>query len=226
MLENLVASSQNLYLIDVVVNILLSFLLGILISTAYRWTHRGYNYSFSFVNTIVLLPMITAMVMMVIGNNLARAFGLVGAMSIIRFRTVVKDTRDTAFVFFALAVGLATGVGYHIIAIPGAIIVTMFVLSLHAFNYGSIRSREVLLRFVATPGPDDGDAGYLEIFEKHLKKSTLLNVRSVRGGEKLELSFFVKLKKIEEAGDLVKSLESLDGVDSVSLILTEDSGEF
>ena len=86
--------------------------------------------------------MITAIVLMVIGNNLARAFGLVGAMSIIRFRTAVKDTQDIVFIFFSLAVGMAAGVGYHLIAICGTVFVSLTMLVLTQFSHGSTTQRE------------------------------------------------------------------------------------
>ena len=79
---------------EVIGNIMVALICSFIISLVYRWTYRGTSYSVSFVNSIVSLAMITALVIMVIGNNLARAFGLVGAMSIIRFRTAVKDTQD------------------------------------------------------------------------------------------------------------------------------------
>ena len=223
--DSLIGMTQNLVFLDVAISVLFSFLLGMLIALAYRWTHRGYNYSFSFVNTIVLLPMITAIVMMVIGNNLARAFGLVGAMSIIRFRTVVKDTRDTAFVFFSLAVGMAAGTGYYVIAIPGTALVIICIFLLHAANFGSIRSKEVLLRMTVTPENEESNE-YLGVFRKYLRSNSLLNVRSLRDGRILELAFFVRLKKVEESDRFVAELQSTDGVETVTLLLTDDAAEF
>ena len=97
--------------IEVVINSLIAFLLGLFIAYIYRKTHQGLSYSQSFVLTIIFVTIIIGIVMMVIGNSLARAFALVGALSIIRFRAVVKDTKDTAYVFMALAVGMAAGTG-------------------------------------------------------------------------------------------------------------------
>ena len=88
---------------EILINIVLGFVLGIVISYVYKKTHKGLSYSQSFMLTLVFVTIIVSAVMMIIGNNLARAFALVGALSIIRFRTVVKDTKDTAYVFLALA---------------------------------------------------------------------------------------------------------------------------
>ena len=101
---------------EILINLAASFILALAIAFTYRTTHRGLSYSQSFVLTLIFVTVITSMVVMVIGNNLARAFALVGAMSIIRFRTVVKDTKDTAFVFFALASGLAAGTSSYLLA--------------------------------------------------------------------------------------------------------------
>ena len=87
------------------------------------------------------------MVIMIIGNNLARAFALVGALSIIRFRTVVKDTKDTAYIFWALAAGMASGTGSYFLAIAGTVIITGIAFILHFTNYGSIHKSEFILQF-------------------------------------------------------------------------------
>ena len=90
---------------DIVLNIAVALMCGLAIAWLYRNTYRGPGYSIAFVNSIVYLTMITAVVILAIGSNLARAFGLVGAMSIIRFRTAVKETQDIVYIFFSLAVG-------------------------------------------------------------------------------------------------------------------------
>jgi len=94
---------------DILTNMALAFAVGLIVSFTYKMTHKGLNYSQSFMLTLDLMTPIVAMVMMIIGNSLARAFALVGALSIICFRTVVKDTKDTTFVFFS--VGCWHGLG-------------------------------------------------------------------------------------------------------------------
>ncbi|MCK4716381.1 MAG: DUF4956 domain-containing protein, partial [Candidatus Marinimicrobia bacterium] len=108
---------------QVIVNMVVAFICGLLISIIYRWTYSGPTYSVTYLNSLIVLSMITSIVIMVIGNNLARAFGLVGAMSIIRFRTAIKDTQDIVFIFFSLAVGMASGVGMHLIALFGVLLI-------------------------------------------------------------------------------------------------------
>lgn len=90
--------------------------------------------------------MITSVVILVIGNNLARAFGLVGAMSIIRFRTAVRDVQDIVFIFFALSIGMAAGVGLYTVAISGTLIISLAIIMLSVSNFGQSKKREFLLQ--------------------------------------------------------------------------------
>ncbi|MBN2170223.1 MAG: DUF4956 domain-containing protein [Candidatus Krumholzibacteriota bacterium] len=224
MLNDLVASGERFELVDIMANVLIAFVIGTAIALIYRRTHRGFNYSCSFVNTLVLLPMITTVVMMVIGNSLARAFGLVGAMSIIRFRTVVKDTRDTAFVFLALAAGLAAGAGYHLIALLGSGLVLLMILLLHAGNFGSVRNHEQLLRFSVSPD-ERGAMLHEPAFNEFLRHSSLVNIQTHHDGRLLELSYYVRLRAPERARDFVAVLGAIDGISGVTLISMEDVAE-
>src|SRR3989344_3437682 len=102
-------TSVNFAPAQVAFNILFSFVLSILVAFVYQYTHKGYSYSKNFVSSLILVTLVVCVIIMVIGNSLARAFALLGAFSIIRFRTPVKDTKDIGYIFFALAVGMAAG---------------------------------------------------------------------------------------------------------------------
>ena len=128
---------------EILVNIILSFFLGLFISYIYKITHKGMSYSQSFMITNIFIALIVCMVIMIIGNNIARAFALVGALSIIRFRTVVKDTKDIAYIFWSLASGMAAGTGSYYIAIIGTIIISVVAIILFKTNYGSIYKSEL-----------------------------------------------------------------------------------
>ena len=224
MFDYLFTELPTISLFDVAINVIFAFVMGMFISIIYRVTYRGYSYSSSFVNTLVIIAMVTSIVIMVIGNNLARAFGLVGAMSIIRFRTVVKDTRDIAFVFFSLAGGMAAGAGNHAIGLIGSSITGVVVILFYVFNYGAIRKKEILLKFFLLPQPGDGSI-YLPVFSKYLSTHTLLNIKSVRMGQFLELSFHVRLKSLDQYQNFIHELSTLEGVERVSLVFGEDSGD-
>lgn len=214
--------SLNLFEIstaEIIINIMVAFLCGQFITWVYRKTYKGAGYSMSYVNSIVLLSMITALVIMVIGNNLARAFGLVGAMSIIRFRTAVKDTIDIVYIFFGLAVGMAAGVGYHRIAILGTLIVSGVLFFYARFPIAGTVQKEYLLQFTYT-GEEDKPA-YLNVIAQFCQKNRIVNLKSVGPEENLELSYFIRLKKSEEGDQFIKQLSRSEGVAYANLFYDE-----
>ncbi len=111
--------------IVVLVRLFAALLLGLLVALVYRLTRPRSEVAPSFSATLVLLSILIAMVTQVIGDNIARAFSLVGALSIVRFRTVVRDTQDTAFVIFSVGVGMAVGAGYPWLAVAGLAVVAI-----------------------------------------------------------------------------------------------------
>jgi uncharacterized membrane protein YhiD involved in acid resistance len=158
---------------------------------------------------------------MVIGNNLARAFGLVGAMSIIRFRTALKDSRDIAFVFFALAAGMAAGAGNHLIGMVAIPMILVIILILYWTQYGSTEQKDYLLKFWMVPNDLD-EPIYTALFEKYLKNYTMINLRSARLGQFLELSFKIRFKKPEQSQAFISELGSLEGIERATLVVGEE----
>lgn len=196
---------------EIIGNITVALVCGYLISWLYRTTYRGPGYSIPFVNSITLLSMITAIVIMVIGNNLARAFGLVGALSIIRFRTAVKNTEDIVYLFFALTIGMASGVGYYKLAFTGTFFVGLIIYLLAKSKIIVPRHEEYLLQFSFSQGKDEIPS-YQPIFNKYCAKYTSINVKSVDEEGLLELSFYVKLRDIDTSQNFVKDLRKASGV--------------
>ena len=210
---------------EIITNLLSAFALGIICSWFYRWTHRGFSYSVSFVYTIILLAPITAFVMMVIGNSIARAFSLVGALSIIRFRTPLKDTRDTLFVFLSLGIGFAAGTGAYIIAVLGTVAVCLFALVLHLFHVGNSIKGDFLLRFRMI-GSSDADNTYNDIFSKHLRKNILVNMTTARQGNCLELAFNVTFKDPKQQQAFVKELSEIPELEQIMLVAVDGVEEY
>lgn len=200
-----------------------AFICGFAISTLYRWTYRGSSYSPGFVRSMIFMAMITAVVMLAIGNNLARAFGLVGAMSIIRFRTAVKDPQDIVFIFFALAAGLAAGVGMHMVAIVGTIMIGLIVLVTTKSNYGVLNKQSFLLQMTYAAASQNGDASYLPVMKKYCKRHNLINARSGIG-DALNLTFYVKLRNDDLAEAFTRELGQAHHVSNVNLFYDEEQG--
>ena len=207
---------------DLIQNLFISLIGGYIISLIYRWTYNGSGYSNRFIHSLIIITMITSIVILVIGNNLARAFGLVGAMSIIRFRTAVKDTHDIVFIFFALAIGLAAGVGLHQVVMIGVIFIGLVQIVLYKIVFGNQANQEFLLQFSCESNGNDNQY-YEAIFQKYYKINKLINVRSIGRDDKLELSFYVSLKNDSKSNSLVKALKNIPEIDSVNLFYSENT---
>jgi hypothetical protein len=224
LLNSIVTSAPTFSLFDVIANVIIAALLGLLVAFIYRATFQGQAYSESFVTTLVIITMVTSIVIMVIGNNLARAFGLVGAMSIIRFRTAVKDAKDIAFVFFALAAGLAAGASNHIVGVVGCLLVSFIILLLYIFKLGAGHKEELYLRFWMLPEEGNGPL-YKDVFDKYLAHHKLINIRSARLGEFLELSFIVQFKNRADHQNFVREMSALEGTEGVALTIGESTSD-
>lgn len=129
-LNLILANSGTLTFDEIVMHILLSAIISIMIYISYWYTHTGTNYSKKFNVSLVTLTILTGTVMTVIGNNIALSLGMVGALSIVRFRTAIKDSRDTTYIFWAIIVGICCGVGDYTVASIGSLVVFVVLLLL------------------------------------------------------------------------------------------------
>ena len=212
----------NVPLEEIIGNLVVAFLCGVFISYMYRKVYRGPGYQNTFVNGLVILAMITAVVIMVIGNNLARAFGLVGAMSIIRFRTAVKDTQDIIFIFFSLTIGMACGVGIHKLAIVGTVFIGLVFYILDRTNAVAPIKKEFLLQFNVAANGHQRDSEYMPILERYCRQSKLINVKTIGTDDSLELSYYVKMKHNQSNTDLVREIKTIAGINQVNLFYDEE----
>lgn len=128
-------------------SLLVAFALAFLWATVYRKTHSGIAYTRSFFFSIILISPIIAMIMMAIGSNIALSLGLVGSLSVIRFRTVVKDTKDMTFLFMAIAIGLTSGANVWLVGIIGTIVVSVIAIVLARVGHNSVGSADYILIF-------------------------------------------------------------------------------
>ena len=229
-MENINILSEELQIIyhpnKVIINLILSFFLGLFISYIYKITHKGLSYSQSFMITNIFISLIVCMVIMVIGNNLARAFALVGALSIIRFRTVVKDTKDIAFIFWSLAAGLASGTGSYFIAISGSVIISIVAYILYKTNYGSIYKSEFILQFFYSKQTNSETTSYLKLFDKYCNTATLLNSEPSGDNEKLKLTFDIILKEEKLINEFILEISKLDEISEASVVATKNDIDY
>ncbi len=193
-----------------------AFLLGCVAAAVYRVTRGRTESEKSFLATLVLLSVLIAMVTLVIGTNVARAFSLVGALAIVRFRTVVEDTRDTAFVMFAVVVGMAAGAGFFEPALIGLPFVALAAL---IFRSGKVAKGEEHVLSVRVGMGVAPEALLGETFGKHLAEVRLVSATTARQGAALELAYAVKLRRMDGAVALVSALNRVEGVQNVELRL-------
>ncbi len=204
-------------LFDFFVNLVVALLCGLLIAGVYRLTARGPAYSSGLAQSLVMLSLITAVVILVIGNNLARAFGLVGAMSIIRFRTAVRQVQDIVFIFFALAAGMAAGVGLRAVAMGGTVFIAAIFLLLDLVHFGRQTGRYHLLQVRWQPGtPDLSDVE--QLLRAHARRMELLNLRTDPADGHMQGTWMVRFRKTDNASALVTALRQMPGVQEVTLL--------
>ena len=132
---------------QLIVSLLVGFIVGQLNAWCYKWTHRGVSYTRTFTQALVLITTIAALSMSLVASNALVAVGLLGGLAIIRFRTVVRDTRDTAYLFLCLICGMAAGFGAYRTAIIGAIVANAVATYLHMTGFGAWHAADNLLRF-------------------------------------------------------------------------------
>lgn len=202
-----------------------ALVLGMVVAGVFRFTHgRPDEQSRQMMATLVLLTVLIAMMTLVIGNNVARAFSLVGALAIVRFRTVVEDTRDVAFVIFAVAVGMALGAGFLMVPL-----ISIPVAATAAYLF---RPREVD-REARRPGPNGGgipflltvrtgaglvtDAALRQVISRHDDAPRMESIGTTRQGASIETTWVVRLPDEAAAGALLASLHALDGVQGVEV---------
>jgi uncharacterized membrane protein YhiD involved in acid resistance len=191
-------------------------LLGGVVAWIYQRTRPASDTSSSLSVTLVLLSILIAMVTQVIGDNVARAFSLVGALSIVRFRTVVRDTVDTAFVIFAVAVGMAAGAGHPSVAVSGIAVVGVAAWIMKRRQTGMESETSYLLQVRVGLG-HDVESVLAPALSAHVRSRRLVAMSTAKQGMAIEATYRIELQKEPSAGELLKALNRIEGVQSVSL---------
>ena len=193
---------------------LLSFALGVFIVNIYQWTHTNVPRK-SFTDTLIILCMLISVVMVVIGDSIARAFSLVGALSIIRFRTAIQDPRDIGFVFYALAVGMAVGAGNPSVAILATFLIGIIILCMYHWHQRFSDDNEFSLEFCLPPDQTSATI-YTPVFDKYLVYERLLEQR-IKKSQQVELTFRVRLANPQEWLAFFNELSDIENVTDVKM---------
>lgn len=216
--DYLITNTGALTLEGVIFNFLMAVVLGIVIYTSYRFSQTGAVYSARFNISLVMLTLITAMVMNVIGNNIALSLGMVGALSIVRFRTAIKDPRDTAYIFWAIGVGICCGVSEFMIAGVGTAVIFLFLLI-----FGMVKNND---RYLLVIRGQRKCAEYIErIIGDQYKGKARLRVKNT-SSETVEYIFELSQIMINAANKNQESISDMlyknEGISNVNMVCQND----
>jgi len=206
--------------------VLFGFVIGQLIGWVYMWTHRGLSYSQTFVGSLVVMPVIVAvmMMMMTMRGGAMVALGLLAVFAMIRFRNVLKDTRDTTFILWSIMQGLGVGMEHFSQSLIVAIGISCVFIYLRMTSFGSRHRYDAVLSLQMS-----GNLGILagelkSILHQHCARTLLANQRRT-GSDSTSVSYRVLLRDPERSTELQLALESFEGFGNVSLFLREDESE-
>ncbi len=203
--------------------LLLAFILGQVVAWVYVYTHQGLSYSRAFVQSIILLTIIICLAMMVIGSQIVIAFGLIGALSVIRFRNILKDTRDTAFIFFSLIIGMASGTGAFQLAFLGVFFFTCVLLYLHWTQFGSRNTSDGFLRFNIAAGEMIQEK-IMKLLRRHCRRTQLVSQRFQEDGSG-EIAFRLAMRDPNRSDAMIEEMQDISGLSNVTFVLHEDQSE-
>lgn len=198
-----------LSLTEIVVCLVLSFVLSVITAKTYQITYRGASFSPAFMHTLVICAMVIGAVMLIIGSNIARAFSLVGALSIIRFRNAVKDPRDVAYIFLAMAIGMAAGTGFYLVAVAITFITCIASLVMAGLQFGQHGLTEKLLR-IQVPALSGFEHVFDNALKLHSKRFDLISAETSRMGTEMELTFSLRVPKNFSIEKLIADLSTIN----------------
>lgn len=224
LMESPMQRGAEVTLETLILSLVLAFVLGQIVAWVYWWTHSGLSYSRAFAQSLILLTMIVSLVMLVISNSLITALGLLGALAIVRFRNVLKDTRDTAFIFSCLVLGMAVGSQRFATAIVGAIAILVVALYLDLTAFGSRGRFDGYLR-CRLPIESPQDREFLLVLRRFCHHFKRISFRQMAESEQADCTFQVRLRNKDRSNDLVLELQRLQGVQNVSLVLQDEMSE-
>lgn len=196
--------------------------LGLLISLVYILTHKKETYSSGFTISLIMLPAIIAMIILLIGNNVARAFSLAGAFSLIRFRSAPGDSKDIMYVFFTLGIGLACGMGYIGYAALFAAILCLVMVVLTKVSFGNRRQAPMRLK-VVLPEDMDYNGAFDDILKEYTISNKLTKVKTSEFGSLFELTYDVTMKATASSKEFIDKLRCKNGNLSIVLSISEAS---
>ena len=214
------SSTANATVITLAYTLLLAFVLSSIIGWTYERTFLGLSYSRNYVQALVLSSVVAATVMQAIGDNVSRGLGMLGALSIVRFRTSFKDPRDIMFIFAALGAGIGCGVYAWGAAVGGTLAFCIVAFLLSRTGLGTKHFFDGMLRF-AMPNTSEPRLETEKILRKNLKTFILITMREVNGGERIDVAYQIKLKASKPAAEVLAELSKVEGLSDIQFMMQD-----
>lgn len=219
---NTLTSDQNFTVINMLISLCVSLVLGLLISFVYMKTHKTKTLSQSFSLTLVVLPAVITVIILLVGNSVARAFSLAGAFSIIRFRSVPGDPKEITYVLFSMAVGLSCGMGYLLYGVIVTVILCVLMVILEIAKFGRLKITDKLLK-ITIPENLDYQNAFDGILNQYTASYQLLKVKTVDLGSLYELQYKISGKNEMNEKDFIDDLRCRNGNLNITLVLAPES---
>src|SRR5216117_3545074 len=217
-------ASAPLNIATLVSSVVLAFLIGQTIAWVYMLTHTGLSYSRSFVNSLIVIPMIVTLVMTVMANNLVTAFGMMAVFAIVRFRNILRDAFDSTYILWSLAMGMACGTQRFPVAIVGCLLTGAAIFYLRVTSFGTRHRYDTIINMHwSLPLSDLGELRNL--LHRHSRKAICASQRSHEGYEGTDLSYRLLMRDPDRLEDLLTELRGLQGVSRVTGLKAEEESE-
>ncbi|MFD7367364.1 DUF4956 domain-containing protein [Nocardiopsis alba] len=214
--------SGTFSVMDVVLSLALAFVCSLVVAWTYRASHRNISYSQSYVHTLIILGMLIALIMLIVGSNIARAFALVGALSVVRFRNAIKETRDVGFIFLVMGVGMACGTRFYTLAVLATLVICAVILLMHRFNWFSLNVQRQVVKVQVPADGEDYAPMIDDLLIQYTEEYELISTETVRGGSLLELAYTARLKKGVKPGEVIQRLRSINAGQKATVLTGYD----
>ena len=209
-LEGGAGQGDALDTLEVVFSLGLSMACVFAIALVYRFTHKAADYSQAYVTSLVLMGLVTTLIMIVIGSNIARAFSLVGALSIVRFRNAVKETRDVAFIYFVMAIAMACGTRFYIEAMIATAFIAAVIVAMHVLNFGTSKKTPERLLTVHLRGGADPEQVLQPALDELFERYSFVSIENVRQGMNVEAVLSVAPKPEVSGARVLDAISKLN----------------
>jgi hypothetical protein len=204
--------------------VVFAFLVGQSVGWIYMATHRGLSYSQSFVVSLVVLPVLVALMMILMAGSLLVAFGLLAVFAVVRFRNVLKDTRDTIYILWAITEGLAIGIHRYSTALTGLVGIAVAIGYLHITSFGSRHRFDAVVDLQLSGNLRQILDGLKPILRQHCARAVLASQQRV-GAQSANCSYRVLLRDPSRSDELCSALENMTGIAEAAVFLREDESE-